>query len=84
MSNVIVDQDVYSICFLSLNQVCFFNISDVILSSAFLALYMLKVIEKQRTGTGAFKRQIPLLKPKRSYPAVSFIQLFNGPVSLRY
>ena len=24
-----------------------------------------KVIEKQRTGTGAIKRQIPLLKPKR-------------------
>ena len=27
--------------------------------------YMVKVIEKQRTGTGAIKRQIPLLKPKR-------------------
>ena len=25
----------------------------------------LKVVEKQWTGTGAFKRQIPLLKPKR-------------------
>ena len=29
-----------------------------------LCLYI-KVIEKQRTGTGAIKRQIPLLKPKR-------------------
>ena len=25
----------------------------------------LKVIDKQRTGTGAIKRQIPLLKPKQ-------------------
>ena len=25
---------------------------------------IVKVIEKQRTGTGAIKRQIPLLKPK--------------------
>ena len=27
--------------------------------------YLIKVIEKQLTGTGAIKRQIPLLKPKR-------------------
>ena len=29
------------------------------------AMGTIKVIEKQRTGTGAIKRQIPLLKPKR-------------------
>ena len=28
-------------------------------------IHLEKVVEKQRTGTGAIKRQIPLLKPKR-------------------
>ena len=30
-----------------------------------IKIQLLKVIEKQLTGTGGIKRQIPLLKPKR-------------------
>ena len=41
------------------------SVPDLCILFTFTSLKQVKVIEKQCTGTGAIKRQIPLLKPKR-------------------
>ena len=42
-----------------------------------LNLLLVKVIEKQRTGTGAIKRQIPLLTPILGHPKPKKMLIFR-------
>ena len=65
---------IYSICILSRHNILVPIGLDVTFNKFMVSA--LEVIEKQWTGTGAIKRQIPLLKPKREIN-----QRTNGPVN---